>query len=158
MGREIQKVIVDRAYKAGGFAAYADLADRLKISRATLSQWRNGSHPIPDRRLEQLCEISGDDVGVVALAIMAERTNITSLRKSIRGILDKAGAVFVFALLLLPHQVEATVTQEGSSSAPMGCIMRSVAAYCRWLRAALRTVRGSIGMERHDNGPSTLLA
>lgn len=91
MGREIQRVIVDRAFQRGGFESYADLAERVGVSAPTLSQWRQGINPIPERRLEQLCNISGDDVGVFRLAIMAEETKIVSLRKSIEAVLRDAG-------------------------------------------------------------------
>lgn len=91
MGREIQRVIVDRAFQRGGFDSYADLAERVGVSAPTLSQWRGGTNPIPDRRLEQLCTISGDDAGVFRLAIMAEETNIVSLRRSILSVLRDAG-------------------------------------------------------------------
>lgn len=91
MGREIQRVIVDRAFQRGGFESYGELAERLGVSAPTLSQWRLGGNPIPERRLEQLCQISGDDVGVYQLAIMAEETKIIALRKSIQNILKQAG-------------------------------------------------------------------
>lgn len=111
MGREIQRVIVDRAFQRGGFESYADLAARLGVSAPTLSQWRLGGNPIPERRLQELCEISGDDAGVYAMALMAEQTNIISLRKSIQSVLRDAGrklptsalaAFLVLAATLLP--------------------------------------------------------
>ena len=60
MGKEIQRVIVDRALQRGGFSSYSELAVRLGVSAPTLSQWRQGINPIPEKRLEQLCKLSGD--------------------------------------------------------------------------------------------------
>ena len=91
MGREIQRVLVDRALQRSGLASYAELAERVGVTAPTLSQWRQGINPIPEKRLEQLCKISGDDVGVFRLAIMAEETKIVSLRKSIESVLRDAG-------------------------------------------------------------------
>ena len=91
MGREVQQQIVDRALAKSRASTFGELATRIGVTPATLSQWRNGTHPIPERRLEQLCKLSGDDVGVWAIALMAEETSISSLRQSIRKLLAEAG-------------------------------------------------------------------
>lgn len=108
MGREIQKTIVDRAMVKGRFESYLEMAEKLGVSAPTLSQWRLGANPIPDRRLEQLCKISGDDVGVYKLALMAETTEIKSLRDSIQRVLKDAGRVLpmlvLASLLWIPTQ------------------------------------------------------
>lgn len=134
MGREIQRVIVDRAFQRGDFESYADLAERVGVSAPTLSQWRQGINPIPERRLEQLCNISGDDVGVFRLAIMAEETKIVSLRKSIEAVLRDAGrklptsaALILLTVGLIPApQADAGVSESQISRSQIHavCIMR----------------------------------
>lgn len=84
MGTDVQRVIIDRAVSTGGFDSYADLARRLNVTTATLSQWRTGTTKLPERRLAQLCEITGDEPAIWAMALMAEETNIVSLRTSIQ--------------------------------------------------------------------------
>lgn len=117
MGKEIQRVIVDRALQRGGFSSYSELAVRLGVSAPTLSQWRQGINPIPERRLEQLCKLSGDDVGVFRLAIMAEETKITSLRKSIQAVLKDAGRTIPTTALALLVALGANIGTSTNASA-----------------------------------------
>ena len=107
MGVEIQKVLVDRATKIGGFESYAALARRMGVTTATLSQWRTGTVKLPERRLAQLCEFSGDDPGVFQLALMAETTNVVSLRKSIQQILKQIAPTMSLVLIALSLSIEA---------------------------------------------------
>ena len=104
MGKEIQALIVDRALKGSGLGTYSDLATRLGVSAPTLSQWRKGINPIPEKRLEQLCRLSGDNLGAMSMALAAERTQVRSLRASIHEVLKAAGhslpAILVAVLVL----------------------------------------------------------
>ncbi len=49
------------------------LAERLEIAHGVMYEWRNGTKPIPDERIQQLAKIAGEDAGRWLLLIRSEQ-------------------------------------------------------------------------------------
>ncbi|MCD9125868.1 helix-turn-helix domain-containing protein [Luteimonas fraxinea] len=95
---DAQRKLIGLAKERGGFATYSAMAERMGVTTATMSQWRSGSVPLSENRLEELCDFAGENAGFWDISIRAERAKSSSLRRQLEAFL-KAGAVLTVGLL-----------------------------------------------------------
>ncbi|MBD4089905.1 hypothetical protein GUH72_16560, partial [Xanthomonas citri pv. citri] len=78
------------------------LSQKLGVTRAVISGWRNDRYPIPDERIAQLCAMAKLDGGEWMARIHAERAASPAERALWRSVLDRlSAAAAVVALLVL---------------------------------------------------------
>jgi transcriptional regulator with XRE-family HTH domain len=65
--------LLDRARSRANIPSDYKLADVLGITRSAVSSWRMGKSYPDERALGQLCALSGDDPGIWAANVQAER-------------------------------------------------------------------------------------
>ena len=65
--------LLDDAKSALGISADAGLARAIDVTTATLSQWRGGTYPLPDKRVLQLAAIARRDPALSLLCYMYAR-------------------------------------------------------------------------------------
>lgn len=99
MSRQLE--LINRARDRAGFDSYAQLAERLHVTTATMSQWCTGKVPLSDTRIEEIARIAGENAGFWAIAMKVERTKSASLRRSMETFL-KVGGVLAVVLMIAP--------------------------------------------------------
>ncbi len=78
------------------------LSQRIGVTRAAVSMWRNGGKPVPDERIAQLCAMAKLDGGEWMARIHAERAASPAEKALWRSVLDRlSAAAAVVALLVL---------------------------------------------------------
>lgn len=140
----------------------------LKLSgQSAISNWRmRRSHAEPVIAAKMAREI-GASVEYVLMSIEADRATRQATKSLWNSLALKAihafdkqkhgAAVLLLLLVLTPiDQVRAHALEPATSSPVAGCIMRSAARIWRWLRTAVRTVRGSSSTERQDDATALL--
>ena len=113
--------LLDAVKDACGFKTYKDIADALHVDQTAVSQWRHGKgSPMPPERVMELCEMARiADPGPWLIGVQADAVRITSVRKALESVLDRAspsvarlatlGAVLLAGYALLPaHEALAT--------------------------------------------------
>lgn len=68
-------LLLDKAKKHCSPPNYSGLAARLDVSRAVVSEWKNGSQTMPEERIVQVAKIAGENAGEWLLRIRAEQTH-----------------------------------------------------------------------------------
>jgi anti-sigma-K factor RskA len=97
--------LLDRVRQAANIPSDNVLSQKLGITRAVVSGWRNELYPLPDERIAQLCEMAKLDGPVWLARIHAERATSPVERKLWRSMLDKvsaAAAVVALVCVSLP--------------------------------------------------------
>ncbi|MBD4132512.1 hypothetical protein GUH62_14330, partial [Xanthomonas citri pv. citri] len=64
------------------------LSQRIGVTRAAVSMWRNGGKPVPDERIAQLCAMAKLDGGEWMARIHAERAASPAEKALWRSVLD----------------------------------------------------------------------
>lgn len=78
------------------------LSQRIGVTRAAVSMWRNGGKPVPDERIAQLCAMAKLDGGEWMARIHAERAASPAEKALWRSVLDRlSAAAAVVALVVL---------------------------------------------------------
>ncbi|XQA67135.1 hypothetical protein ACM9XC_07315 [Xanthomonas sacchari] len=95
-----QTALIERALVRSKSPSYGALARKLGVTSATMSQWRSGDSKLSHERIAQFSEMAGDDPGIWLMAMMAEECNVTTLRSSIRNIIQKMGGAAAGVLVL----------------------------------------------------------
>ncbi|WP_375066912.1 DUF3693 domain-containing protein [Stenotrophomonas lactitubi] len=97
--------MLDAAKKGAGIPSDNVLSQKLGITRAVISAWRNGLYPVPDERIAQICELAKLDGAVWIAKLHAERATSPVERKVWRSVLDRlsaAAAVLVLVVCATP--------------------------------------------------------
>lgn len=92
--------MLDAAKKGAGVPSDNVLSQKLGITRAVISAWRNGLYPVPDERIAQICELAKLDGPMWTARIHAERATSPAERKMWRLALDRLSAVAAVAALV----------------------------------------------------------
>lgn len=85
--------MLDAAKKGAGVPSDNVLSQKLGITRAVISAWRNGLYPVPDERIAQICELAKLDGPMWTARLHAERATSPAERKMWRLALDRLSAV-----------------------------------------------------------------
>lgn len=111
--------MLDAAKKGAGVPSDNVLSQKLGITRAVISAWRNGLYPVPDERIAQICEIAKLDGPMWTARLHAERATSPAERKMWRLALDRlsaVAAVLVLAVFAAPGAARAkAVDSQGFS-------------------------------------------
>ncbi|MBH1447456.1 DUF3693 domain-containing protein [Stenotrophomonas maltophilia] len=102
--------MLDAAKKGAGVPSDNVLSQKLGITRAVISAWRNGLYPVPDERIAQICEIAKLDGPMWTARLHAERATSPAERKMWRLALDRlsaVAAVLVLAVFTAPGAARA---------------------------------------------------
>lgn len=131
--------LLDRVRDAANIPSDNVLSQRLGITRAVISGWRNGNYPVPDERIAQLCDMAKLDGPLWMALIHAERATSAVERKIWRLMLDRisaAAAVVALVALSMPGLANAKTAQsQAVSGADNGSmyIMFRPASHCELL-------------------------
>jgi len=115
--------MLDAAKKGAGIPSDNVLSQKLGITRAVISAWRNGLYPVPDERIAQICELAKLDGAVWIAKLHAERATSPVERKVWRSVLDRlsaAAAVLVLVVCATPGVARAKSFDIQSLSADRG--------------------------------------
>lgn len=106
--------LIEAVKSACDYGSYKALAEALDVHEATLSNWRhNKGSPMPAERVMELCEMAKiADPGPWLVGVQADAVRITSVRRALESVLDRAspsvarlatlGAVLLAGYALLP--------------------------------------------------------
>jgi hypothetical protein len=111
--------LLDRVREGANIPSDNVLSQRLGITRAVISGWRNGNYPVPDERIAQLCDMAKLDGPLWMALIHAERATSAVERKIWRLMLDRisaAAAVVALVALSLPSVGNAKTAQNQAVS------------------------------------------
>ena len=82
-------VLIAMARGALGLTRDDNLAHALGVKFGTISQWRMGRAPIPDRHVIALAEMAGADVGLWLATICADKAKMTDAREAWRAVAER---------------------------------------------------------------------
>lgn len=131
--------MLDAAKKGAGVPSDNVLSQKLGITRAVISAWRNGLYPVPDERIAQICELAKLDGPMWMARLHAERATSPAERKMWRLALDRLSSVAAVAALVaisIPGLANAKTAQiQAVSAADNGgmYIMLRSASHCELL-------------------------
>ena len=106
--------LIDAVKDVCEIPSYRALAERLQVHETVVSQWRHGKgSPMPPERVMELCEMAKiADPGPWLVGVQADAVRITSVRRALESVLDRAspsvarlatlGAVLLAGYALLP--------------------------------------------------------
>lgn len=133
--------MLDAAKKGAGVPSDNVLSQKLGITRAVISAWRNGLYPVPDERIAQICEIAKLDGPMWTARLHAERATSPAERKMWRLALDRlsaVAAVLVLAVFAAPGAARAkAVDSQGFSSSDQPHSVYYVQIILGWLARLL---------------------
>lgn len=93
--------MLDAAKKGAGIPSDNVLSQKLGITRAVISAWRNGLYPVPDERIAQICELAKLDGAMWIAKLHAERATSPVERKVWRSVLDRLSAAAAVLMLVV---------------------------------------------------------
>ncbi|MBA0442387.1 hypothetical protein D7Y51_04545 [Stenotrophomonas maltophilia] len=94
--------LLDKVKAACNFPSDNVLAQKIGLTRAMVSSWRHGRHPIPDERIAQMCALAKLDGPTWIAMLHAERAQTATERALWRLMLDRLSApAAVVALVAL---------------------------------------------------------
>jgi transcriptional regulator with XRE-family HTH domain len=93
--------LLDRAKLRGNIESDYRLAKVIGISHGTMTGYRSGKSKPDSRVLEQLCALSGDDIGVLSAELQAERERTPEGRQVWLGIARRLSGQATGATLAL---------------------------------------------------------
>ncbi|MFC4729256.1 DUF3693 domain-containing protein [Coralloluteibacterium thermophilus] len=88
-----QRELLDKVKKARSFNNDADIARLLKVKPSLISGWKSGTVPMPDERIAQLCDASGEDGPTWMLRIHVEKATDKTERKLWAAALERLSPV-----------------------------------------------------------------
>lgn len=119
--------LLDQARIGANLPSDNALAQRMGVTRAVVSNWRQARNPIPDERVAQICAMAKLDGPLWIAMIHAERAQTQTERALWRLMLDRisaAAAVVALVALSLPSLGNAKTAQNEAVSA--GLLAHSV--------------------------------
>ncbi|HEL5027867.1 TPA: hypothetical protein UOA81_003088 [Stenotrophomonas maltophilia] len=111
--------LLDKVKAACNFPSDNVLAQKIGLTRAMVSSWRHGRHPIPDERIAQMCALAKLDGPTWIAMLHAERAQTATERALWRLMLDRlsaAAAVVALVALSLPSLGNAKTAQNQAVS------------------------------------------
>lgn len=111
--------LLDKVKAACNFPSDNVLAQKIGLTRAMVSSWRHGRHPIPDERIAQMCALAKLDGPTWIAMLHAERAQTATERALWRLMLDRlsaAAAVVALVALSLPSLGNAKAAQNQAVS------------------------------------------
>jgi len=111
--------LLDKVKAACNFPSDNVLAQKIGLTRAMVSSWRHGRHPIPDERIAQMCALAKLDGPTWIAMLHAERAQTATERALWRLMLDRlsaAAAVVALVALSLPSIGNAKTAQNQAVS------------------------------------------
>ncbi|HDS1227058.1 TPA: hypothetical protein QEF71_001191 [Stenotrophomonas maltophilia] len=111
--------LLDKVKAACNFPSDNVLAQKIGLTRAMVSSWRHGRHPIPDERIAQMCALAKLDGPTWIAMLHAERAQTATERALWRLMLDRlsaAAAVVALVALSLPSLGSAKTAQNKAVS------------------------------------------
>lgn len=113
--------LLDQARVGTNLPSDNALAQRMGVTRAVVSNWRQGRNPIPDERIAQLCAMAKLDGPAWTARVHAERAASPAERAMWKSMLDRlsaVAAVLALAVFAAPGAARAKVidSQEFSGS------------------------------------------
>ncbi|MDZ5765367.1 DUF3693 domain-containing protein [Stenotrophomonas maltophilia] len=112
--------LLDKVKAACNFPSDNVLAQKIGLTRAMVSSWRHGRHPIPDERIAQMCALAKLDGPTWIAMLHAERAQTATERALWRLMLDRlsaAAAVVALVALSMPGLANAKTAQIQAVSA-----------------------------------------
>lgn len=106
--------LLDKVKAACNFPSDNVLAQKIGLTRAMVSSWRHGRHPIPDERIAQMCALAKLDGPTWIAMLHAERAQTATERALWRLMLDRlsaAAAVVALVALSMPGLANAKTAQ-----------------------------------------------
>ncbi|MEW4984058.1 helix-turn-helix domain-containing protein [Stenotrophomonas geniculata] len=111
--------LLDQARIGANLPSDNALAQRMGVTRAVVSNWRQARNPIPDERIAQICAMAKLDGPLWIAMIHAERAQTQTERALWRLMLDRisaAAAVVALVALSLPSLGNAKTAQNQAVS------------------------------------------
>lgn len=112
--------LLDQARIGANLPSDNALAQRMGVTRAVVSNWRQARNPIPDERIAQICAMAKLDGPLWIAMVHAERAQTQTERALWRLMLDRisaAAAVFALVALSMPGLANAKTAQIQAVSA-----------------------------------------
>ncbi|EMT5434809.1 hypothetical protein WMR10_000319 [Stenotrophomonas maltophilia] len=112
--------LLDQARIGANLPSDNALAQRMGVTRAVVSNWRQARNPIPDERIAQICAMAKLDGPLWIAMIHAERAQTQTERALWRLMLDRisaAAAVVALVALSMPGLANAKTAQIQAVSA-----------------------------------------
>lgn len=106
--------LLDQARIGANLPSDNALAQRMGVTRAVVSNWRQARNPIPDERIAQICAMAKLDGPLWIAMIHAERAQTQTERALWRLMLDRisaAAAVVALVALSMPGLANAKTAQ-----------------------------------------------
>lgn len=106
--------LLDKVRAACNLPSDNALAQKIGLTRAMVSSWRHGRHPIPDERIAQMCALAKLDGPTWIAMLHAERAQTATERALWRLMLDRlsaAAAVVALVALSMPGLANAKTAQ-----------------------------------------------
>lgn len=106
--------LLDKVRTACNLPSDNALAQKIGLTRAMVSSWRHGRHPIPDERIAQMCALAKLDGPTWIAMLHAERAQTATERALWRLMLDRlsaAAAVVALVALSMPGLANAKTAQ-----------------------------------------------
>ncbi|WP_164229425.1 DUF3693 domain-containing protein [Stenotrophomonas maltophilia] len=106
--------LLDQARVGTNLPSDNALAQRMGVTRAVVSNWRQARNPIPDERIAQLCAMAKLDGPAWTARIHAERAASPAERAMWKSMLDRlsaAAAVVALVALSMPGLANAKTGQ-----------------------------------------------
>lgn len=154
--------LLDKVKAACNFPSDNVLAQKIGLTRAMVSSWRHGRHPIPDERIAQMCALAKLDGPTWIAMLHAERAQTATERALWRLMLDRlsaAAAVVALVALSLPSVGNAKTAQNQAVSG--GLLTHSVyyvQSLCEDARVPLASITGLAMPSQEASLPSVPLA
>lgn len=119
---ETTNQLLDLARQVGNFNSDNALAQRLGLTRAVVSAWRQGRNPIPDERIAQLCALAKLDGPEWMARIHAERAQSPAERALWSKMLVRLAAAAIFVAPFTAGANEKATEIKGFSSDSAGYV------------------------------------
>lgn len=137
--------LLDQARVGTNLPSDNALAQRMGVTRAVVSNWRQARNPIPDERIAQLCAMAKLDGPAWTARIHAERAASPAERAMWKSMLDRLSAVAaVLALVVFaaPGAARAkAIDSQGFSGSDQAHSVYYVQIILAWLARLLPSPR-----------------